>query len=137
MKNEKTKVLVIYEDGRELLEAASKRIKTSLVDKATVKSRRASEVAVAEILAADAYAFGVSDSSAPSWTEIKRLLTGMNLAGRRAGFFVEAKGSADGLKAAFEPAELTPIGKDLAAGKEPAAGSPEADAWVRALLAAR
>jgi len=132
VKNEKTKILVIFEDGRESLDVIAKRIRTSLVDKAAVKTRSASEVAVAEILAADAYAFGVGDSSAPAWTEIKRLLTGMNLAGRKAGFFVEKKGGAEGLKSAFAPAELSVAEHDLLAG--PADG---AAAWVQALIAAR
>jgi hypothetical protein len=132
VKNEKTKVLVVYEDGREPLEAAAKRIKTSLADKAAVKTRRASEVAVAELLAADAYAFGVGDPSAPSWAEIKRLFTGINLAGRKAGFFTEAKGASDGLKAAFAPAELSVTGRDLVADQSDGTG-----AWAQALIAAR
>ena len=129
MKNQKTKVLVIVEDGRKPLEAIAKTIKSMLVDKAAVKARSASEVAIPEILAADAYAFGVSDSASSSWAEIKRLLTGMNLAGRKAGFFVEADGAAAGLKAAFEPAELSVAPRDLVA-RDPAV----ADAWILALL---
>lgn len=129
MKNQKTKVLVIVEDGRKPLEAIAKTIKSTLVDKAAVKARSASEVAIPEILAADAYAFGVGDSASSSWAEIKRLLTGMNLAGRKAGFFVETKGAAAGLKAAFEPAELSVAPRDLVAG-DPAV----ADAWILALL---
>jgi len=132
VKNEKTKVLVVFEDGREPLEAIAKRMKTSLVDKATVKTRCASEVAVAEILAADAYAFGVSDSSAPAWAEIKRLFTGMNLAGRKAGFFTEKPGVADGLKASFEPAELAVSAQALVADKPDAA-----EAWIKALIVAK
>ena len=132
MKNEKTKVLVVFEDGRAPLEAIAKRMKTSLVDAAHVKTRCASEVAVAEILAADAYAFGVGDASAPSWAEIKRLFQGMNLAGRKAGFFSEKSGQADGLKASFAPTELVVGGADLIAGK-----ADGAEAWVRALIAAK
>jgi len=132
VKNEKTKVLVVFEDGRKPLEAIAKHIKSALVDKAAVKTRQASEVAVAEILAADAYAFGVSDASSASWTEIKRLLTGMNLAGRKAGFFTETKGGADGLKTSFAPAELAITDRDLIADQADGTG-----AWVQALIAAR
>ncbi len=132
MKNEKTKVLVIFEDDREALDTIAKHIKTSLADAAAVKTRSASEVAVSEILAADAYVFGVADSSAPAWTEIKRLLTGMNLASRKAGFFVTKKGAADGLKASFIPAELAITAKDLPA--DPADGTA---AWVQALIGVR
>jgi hypothetical protein len=132
VKNEKTKVLVVFEDGRASLEAIAKRMKTSLVDEAAIKTRCASEVAVAEILAADAYAFGVNDASAPAWTEIKRLFQGMNLAGRKAGFFSEKSKQADGLKASFAPTELTVHGDDLVA-----AGADVAAAWVHALIAAK
>ena len=132
MKNEKTKILVVFEDGRDTLEALSKRMKASLVDKANVKTRCASEVAVAEILAADAYAFGVSDAKAPSWAEMKRLLTGMNLAGRNAAFFTDKAGATEGLKAAFVPAELTVTIKDLTSDKADGAGD-----WVQALIATK
>ncbi|HPB66937.1 MAG TPA: hypothetical protein PLW80_10250 [Spirochaetales bacterium] len=129
MKNQKTKVLVIVEDGRKPLEAIAKTIKTTLVDKAARISGIATSEAIPEILAADAYAFGVGDSASSSWAEIKRLLTGMNLAGRKAGFFVETKGAAVGLKAAFEPAELSVADRDLVAG-----GQSDTDAWILALL---
>ena len=132
MKNEKTKVLVIFEDGREALDTIAKHIKTSLAGAAVVKTRPASEVAVSEILAADAYVFGVADSSAPVWTEIKRLLTGMNLAGRKAGFFVTKKSAADGLKASFAPAELATIAQDLPC--DPADGT---SAWALAIIGVR
>ncbi|OHD20093.1 MAG: hypothetical protein A2Y38_20440 [Spirochaetes bacterium GWB1_59_5] len=132
MKNEKTKVLVIFEDGRESLDSIAKQLKTSLADAAAVKTRSASEVAVAEILAADAYVFGVGDSSAPAWTEIKRLLAGMNLAGRKAGFLVTKKGAADGIKVSFAPSELAIAAPDLLA--DPANGT---SAWVQALIGAR
>lgn len=132
MKNEKTKVLVIFEDDREALDTIARSLKTSLADTAVVKTRSASEVAVSEILAADAYVFGVADSAAPAWAEIKRLLTGMNLASRKAGFFVTGKGAADGLKASFAPAELAISAKDLLA--DPADGT---SAWVKALIGVR
>ncbi|MDX9899445.1 MAG: hypothetical protein RBT62_11015 [Spirochaetia bacterium] len=129
MKNEKTKVLVVYEDGRDTLEAMAKRMKISLVDKASIKARCASEVAVAEILAADAYVFGVSDAGATSWSEMKRLLAGMNLAGRKAAFFTDKAGAAEGLRTAFVPAELTVSLKDLIGDKADHAGD-----WVQALI---
>ena len=56
----------------------------------------------------------------------------MNLAGRKAGFFTAVQGSADGLKAAFEPAELSVTGHDLLADQ--ADGT---SAWAKALIAAR
>jgi len=130
--NEKTKLLVIFEDGKEPLEAIAKTIKASLSDTVSVKARSASEVAVAELLAADAYAFGVADAASPAWAELKRLLTGMNLAGRRAGFFVVAKGAAERLKAAFEPAELSSAGPDLVADPSCAVAD-----WAGSIVAAK
>lgn len=132
MKNEKTKVLVIIEDDREALDTIAKHIKTSLADAAVVKTRSASEVAVSEILAADAHVFGVADASAPAWAEIKRLLTGMNLAGRKAGFFVTKKGAADGLKSSFAPSELAVTAQDL-----PAELADGTSAWALALIGVR
>lgn len=131
MKNEKTKLLVVFEDGRDSLKATATRIESSLVEKANVTMRSASEVAVAEILAADAYAFGVIDSGAPCWSEMKRLLHGMNLAGRKAAFFADTSGSTDGLKKAFLPAELSVSIKDLLGDKADEAGT-----WVQALIVA-
>lgn len=130
--NEKTKVLVVFEDGRDRLEAIAKHIKASLDDKANVKTRSASVVAVAEILAADAYAFGVSDAKAPSWAEMKRLLLGMNLAGRKAVFFTDKPGSSDGLKSSFIPAELTISEKDLLADEAADVGI-----WAQSLISTK
>ncbi len=132
MKNEKTRLLVIFEDEKESLEAIAKNIKTQVGSKALVKTRTASEVAVAEILAADVYAFGVENSTSHSWTEVKRLLAGMNLAGRKAGFFVSRTGVGDKLKSALVPAELIVAEEDLVAGRAEAAGP-----WIQALIAAR
>jgi len=132
VKNEKTRLLVIFEDGQEDLEAIAKKIKTSLGTKAMVKTRSASEVAIAEILAADAYAFGVNDGDAHAWTEVKRLLNGMNLAGRKAGFFSARKDGTERLKAAFSPAELIVRSDDLAADRADGSGP-----WIQALIAAR
>lgn len=132
MKNEKTKLLVLFEDDNKALDSIAKHLKAALADVAVVKARSAAEVAVSEILAADSYAFGVSDSSAPAWTEIKRLLTGMNLAGRKAGFFVTKQNAADGLKASFAPAELEITAQDLMSDP-----SDNAAAWAKALIGVR
>jgi len=113
VKKEKPKLLVVFEDGKKPLEAIADNIKTAIGDKAQVKIRSTSEMAIAELLASDAYAFGVEDSASPSWTELKRLLKGMNLAGRKAGYFSLAEGQAEGLKKAFKDADLKPAGPDL------------------------
>ena len=132
VKNEKTRLLVIFEDEKASLEAIAKSIKTQVGSKALVKTRPASEVAVAEILAADVYAFGVENSSSHAWTEVKRLLVGMNLAGRKAGFFTSGAGAGDKLKAALLPAELVVAEEDLVAERADGTGP-----WIKALIAAR
>jgi hypothetical protein len=129
VKKEKTKVLVVFEDGREVLESMAKEVKACLGANATVKTRSATEVAVAEILAADAYAFGVDDADALAWTEIRRLFTGMNLAGRKALFFTGKAGGADPLRKAFEPAELAMAGPVRIAAKDNGNG-----AWASVLV---
>ncbi len=106
VENGKAKVLVVYEDGHDALEAAAREIKAALSRKASIKLRAASEVSVPEILAASSYAFGVANAGAHAWLEIRRVLGGMNLAGRRAAFFVDRPKAAEQLKAAFAPAEL-------------------------------
>lgn len=131
VKNEKTRLLVVFEDEKEGLEAIAKNIKTQVGSKALVKTRPASEVAVAEILAADVYAFGVENPSSHAWTEVKRLLSGMNLAGRKAGFFTSGSGASDKLKAAFSSTELIVAQEDLVADKADGTGP-----WIKALIAA-
>jgi hypothetical protein len=130
VKNEKTKVLVIFEDGRDALESMAKQAKTHLDAKAVVKVRTATEVAVADILAADVYAFGVDNADALAWTELRRMLQGMNLAGRKALFFSGKSGGADALKKAFEPAELSVMTPVQVAAKDDGKGS-----WASALVA--
>jgi hypothetical protein len=130
VKNEKTKVLVIFEDGREVLESMAKEARTHLEAKAAVKVRAATEVAIADILAADVYAFGVDNAEAMAWAELRRILQGMNLAGRKALFFSGKSGGADALKKAFEPAELSVTTPVHIAAKDDGKGS-----WASALVA--
>jgi hypothetical protein len=130
VKHEKTKVLVIFEDGREVLESMAKAAKAHLDAAAAVKIRSATEVAVADILAADAYAFGVDNADALSWAEVRRILQGMNLAGRKALFFSGKTGGADMLKKALEPAELSVMTPVQIAAKDNGKG-----VWASALVA--
>lgn len=130
VENEKAKVLVVYEDGHDGLEAVAREIKAALGRKAAVKLRAASEVSVPELLASSSYAFGVANPGAHAWTEIKRVLAGINLAGRRAAFFVPTRGSAERLKAAFAPAELSLDDTDFQI-----AGSVQVKAWAGTLVA--
>lgn len=107
--NEKTKILIIVEDGRDELDAAAKEVKGFLAADAVVKTRCATEVAVAEILAADSYAFGVDDASAHAWVEVKRLLQGINLAGRKAVVFAGKPGAAASFETSLKPSGLSAL----------------------------
>lgn len=109
MKNEKTKVLIVVEDGRDELDAAAKEVKAFLSSGAVVKTRWATEVAVAEILAADSYAFGVNDASAHAWAEITRMFAGINLAGRKAIVFAGKAGVAAAFDPILKPTELSSL----------------------------
>jgi hypothetical protein len=108
----------------------AKEAKAHLDDHAAVKIRSATEVAVADILAADAYAFGVDNADAMAWAEVRRILQGMNLAGRKALFFSGKTGGADVLKKALEPAELSVMTPVQIAAKDNGKG-----AWASALIA--
>ncbi|HOX92650.1 MAG TPA: hypothetical protein PLC54_06980 [Spirochaetales bacterium] len=113
VENDKSKVLVVYEDGDGALESAAKEIKAALSRKAAVKVRAASEVSVPEVLASSTFAFGVSNHNDKSWAELKRIMTGINLAGRRAGFFVGSMGASAALQTSFAPAELSLVKEEL------------------------
>lgn len=129
MNNATTKVLLVFEDERDALDAVAKQVKKALGATAIVKARSASEVAVAEILAADAYIFGVDNPDARVWAEVRRLLHGMNLAGRKAAFYSGTKGATKVLKAAFAPSELRVVEPDLEASAAADAGK-----WAAAII---
>ena len=84
MSLQKKKLLVVYEDAVGELESLAKDIKKSVGASAIVKVRCATDVSIPEILAADAYIFGIGDSNAAVWTELRRVFEGVNLAGRNA-----------------------------------------------------
>lgn len=136
VESEKVKILVVYEDGKADIEAMAKAIKKHLGNQATAKVRAAGEVTIAETLAADAYAFGVDDADAAAWAELRRVFKGINLAGRRAGYFGAARGMV-ALKKAFKDAELTKVDTDLPVGEDlPVGSNGDAAAWSRSLARA-
>lgn len=126
MNDKKKKLLVVYEDGQADLERTAKAIKAGVSKHASVKLRLASEVAIPEILAADAYAFGVDGANTGPWAELTRAMSGMNLAGRRAAFFTLG-GASPNLRAAMSDAELSIMALDLVPGADPVA-------WAELLL---
>jgi hypothetical protein len=85
--NDKTKILLVCEDGQPSLDAAAGTIQSAIKGSHEVKLRLASEVSIQEVLAADCYLFGVGKADSQAWTELRRLFKGINLAGRQAAFF--------------------------------------------------
>lgn len=116
----KKPALVVFEDGVKELEAAAHAMRPGLEALAlSVKVRAASKVTIPEILAARVFAFGVDDPEAPSYGEIKRVLAGINLAGRYACVFSLKKG------AAAEAMRKSAADSELGFAKDARASDPE------------
>jgi len=126
----KKHVLVVYEDGHEDISSFAKAVKDGLSVRVSVQLRPASELSIPEILAADAYVFGLADSSSPFWLETKRVLQGINLAGRHGALFFKAAGDAKAFKQQCAASELGFPVKD-----QQLSASADASAWVESLLA--
>ncbi|HON89905.1 MAG TPA: hypothetical protein P5519_06840 [Spirochaetia bacterium] len=88
MKSKKMNILVLYEDEVQELATFAQKIKASAGSEYTVKIRPVSEMAISELLAAQVLLLGVQDIKSPYWQEFKRLMNGINLAGRSAGYFL-------------------------------------------------
>lgn len=128
------KVLVIYESSSSSLKDMAKRIGSICEGRAQVKIRPAKDVAIPELLAADAYFFGADTPASPEFAEIDRVLRGMNLAGRRCAFFSEASPKAlDYLSLMTKDSELKASPERLLNSHSP--DEPTISAWVGAVLA--
>jgi hypothetical protein len=95
-----------------------------------VQLRSASELSIPEILAADAYVFGLADVSSPFWLETKRVLQGVNLAGRQGALFFKTVADAKAFKLQCVASELGFPVKD-----QQLSASADASAWIGSLLA--
>ncbi len=126
----KPHALVVYEDGHESIVQAAKSAKERLAAKMAVQLRPLSELSIPEILSADAYVFAISDFNAPAWAELKRVMSGINLARRPAASIAVAKSHALALKRHCAPAELSFSAPDLVLG--PAA---DIGVWADAFIA--
>ncbi|MBN1243595.1 MAG: hypothetical protein JXA15_12910 [Spirochaetales bacterium] len=90
-------ILVAYPDSDRELEAAAKELASALKGAASdVRLLPASKLDAPQLLSAGWAFFGVGDASDPAWTELRRVLEGVNLAGRTVGAF-----SRDGEAGAF------------------------------------
>jgi hypothetical protein len=127
---DKTKILLVCEDGQASLEAAAGTIQSTINGTHEVKLRLASKVSIQEVLAADCYLFGVAKADSASWKELCRLFRGINLAGRRAAFFTGKLAESALLREAFKDANLSVSDPDLLVQK-----NADVATWVRRALA--
>jgi hypothetical protein len=128
----KITALVVYEDGKPELERTARGISERLDSGShEVKLRAASTVTIPEILAARLIILGAETPQHQSYAEIARVLSGINLAGRRAALFGPSGSAVAWLREIVADAELKIAGTDLIASRpEPAA----IVAWLRPLL---
>ncbi|OHD80517.1 MAG: hypothetical protein A3J97_09770 [Spirochaetes bacterium RIFOXYC1_FULL_54_7] len=130
MNNDKTKILLVCEDGQPSLNAVAGTMQSAINGSHEVKLRLASEVSIQEVLAADCYLFGVGKADSAAWTELRRLFRGINLAGRQAAFFAGDIRESALLRDAFKDAGLVVSDPDLLVKK-----GADASVWVRGALA--
>lgn len=127
----KIKTLIVYEDGVPALEKCARSIAEHLdPERHEVKLRPASELSIPELLAGKLYFFGASTPESPSYREVARVLTGVNLAGRRALFFGSSGAAVAWLKKITADSELQARGSDLVAAEPEGAAI---KAWLKAL----
>ena len=129
MNNDKTKILLVCEDGNATLETAAGMIQSAITKKHEVKLRPASAVSIQEVLAADCFLFAVDEADSEVWKELRRLFKGINLAGRRAAFLSSKPGKAEKLRDAFKDASLAAGYPDFLVRK-----NEDVAAWVRKVL---
>ncbi len=129
MNNDKTKILLVCEDGQPSLDTVAGTIQSAIKGPYVVKLRLASEVSIQEVLAADGYLFGVAKADAAAWIELRRLLKGINLAGRQAAFFTGDVRESALVRDAFKDAGLSVSDPDLLIKN-----GADVSAWVRGAL---
>lgn len=126
------KTLIVYEDdASDLAETAQALFRAAEKVGGTARLRGASAVTVSEILAANLYVFGVKNPTSTAYAEIRRLIKGINLAGRKAVFFrtKDARGS-DALKASLADSDIALPVPDL----DISSGSAKITAWTKAAM---
>ena len=98
-------ILVAYPDADRTLEAAAKELAASLSGAASeLRLVPASKLDAPQLLAAGWGFFGVGLADDPAWTELFRVLEGINLAGRTMAAF-SADGQAERFLDRFKDAE--------------------------------
>jgi hypothetical protein len=98
-------ILVAYPDTDRQLEAAAKELAAALAGAAPdLRLLPASKLDAPQLLAAGWAFFGVAEAQDPAWSELRRVLKGVNLAGRTVGAF-SRDGEAKAFLAHFSDAE--------------------------------
>jgi hypothetical protein len=127
-----TKTLIVYEDGKPDLERSAMLIASELsAGTHAVQLRAASAVSIPEILAARLFFIGAESAEKPSFAEMSRVLTGINLAGRTAAFFGPSKAAVAALRAMTADSDIKAPGPDLVNPRP----EPElVSAWLHSVL---
>lgn len=132
VKEMKPKTLIVYEDNAPDLAAAAKCLLKAAEDfGAPAKMKSASAVTVDEVLAAKLIVFGGNAKNAPAYAELSRIFKGMNLAGRRAAFFLTpGSKAAEGLRDSLKDTDVSCSTPDLYIDSDSAALA----SWLRAAI---
>ncbi|MCX7025493.1 MAG: hypothetical protein NT080_12905 [Spirochaetes bacterium] len=105
----KRTALIIYEDERDRLASLAGTLQKALTDAGfSARCSEASKTGIPDVLASSVFAFGASTKELASFHELRRLFSGVNLAGRKALLFTDGAASAVGaLKAMLEDSEIS------------------------------
>jgi hypothetical protein len=127
----KTRVLILVEDGKfdidKIAREVSERIDSERFD---ICSRKASEVEIADVLAAGLFVLGADAPNAPSFAELSRVMKGINLAGRRAAFFGSSGAAVAWLRGLCADSDVSAAHADLVC-KRP--DRTALAAWIKAI----
>jgi hypothetical protein len=127
----KQKTLIVIQDGRPDLERTARGLLDRLdSEKNEARVKAASEITIPELLATSFFLFGADEAHPSCYSEIARVLSGINLAGRKAAYFGATGSAVAWLREMTADSELGSAGSDLLGSKPEAAAI---SAWVRAL----
>lgn len=123
--------IVLYEDGCPEIERIAREVAERIGEGGReARLRAASSTTIPDILAADLYVFGAESSEAPSYLQVARVLSGINLAGRRALFFGASGAAVAHLRAICSDTEVSAARADLVTRR---IDGPAIAAWLRDL----
>ncbi len=114
--------LIVYEDGNDALASYADTLRKAF-DSAgyAVRVGMASKVGVSDVLASNVLALGAATGNSKPYEELKRLFSGINLAGRTALLFSDGtKNAVSSLKNMLADSEINVHPEHLKAGADPA-----------------